>query len=90
MSITETFIDIRPFTTSAATRVKIEIVSVVSWLRGWIRNRRAMQDLMEMEEWQLNDIGLTRSDLGFVSHHPFFDNPSRQLDKIARNKGSEV
>ena len=90
MSITETFIDIRPITTIAATRVKVGLVSVVSRLRGWNRNRRAMQDLMEMEEWQLNDIGLTRSDLGFVRHHPLFDDPSRQLVKIARNKGSII
>ena len=90
MSITETFIDIRPITTIAATRVKVGLVSVVSRLRGWNRNRRAMQDLMEMEEWQLNDIGLTRSDLVVANHQRFFDNPSQKLVNFARNKGSSV
>ena len=90
MSTTETSFELFPLRLSAAARVKGGLVSMVSWLRALNRNRRAMRDLMEMEEWQLNDIGLTRSDLGFVRHHPLFDDPSRQLVKIARNKGSII
>ena len=87
MSTTEMFAAHRPFTMSNTARVKMRIVSVVSWF--WIRNRnrQAMQYLMEMEDWQLSDIGLTRSDLGFAHHHRFFDDPSQNLLNLARNKG---
>ena len=87
MSTTETSFELFPLRLSAAARVKGGLVSMVSWLRALNRNRRAMRDLIEMEEWQLNDIGLTRSDLGIANHHRFFDDPSRHLVNIAQKRG---
>ena len=48
------------------------VVGVVTWLVAWfaaaiaaeLRIRRDLRQLQAMDDWMLNDIGLTRADIG--------------------------
>ncbi|MCO5733155.1 DUF1127 domain-containing protein [Rhizobium sp. SSA_523] len=78
-----------PESRSAQTRVVITAVTFLkSVLRAW-RNRRAMTVLNELDDYQLQDIGLTRSDVDrALNHSGLMDDPFKLLPPTARLRGS--
>ena len=54
-------------------------------LRALIRNwfaRRRLRKVAELDDWLLQDIGLTRDDVEQVAHMPLDRNPSWELKRI--------
>lgn len=66
------------------------LVAVSATMRSvWraMRNRRAANCLAELDDFQLRDIGLTRSEVnGILSVSGIADDPSQQLARAARNR----
>lgn len=90
MSITEPVTGASFFLSRSAARLKTHTVLVISWLWTWRRNRQAIKNICEMEDWQLYDIGLQRSDLNDSATSRFFDNGTSHLVNITRNRGKRI
>ena len=56
--------------------------AVAAQLRAW-KNRRAVYRLGELSDWELADIGLTRSDLHIAWSSPVGTDPTLELGLIA-------
>jgi uncharacterized protein YjiS (DUF1127 family) len=52
-----------------------------------IRNRRQMNRLLEMNDYQLSDIGLTRNDVHRALNSPYLEDPSKYLPHRSRRIG---
>jgi len=52
-------------------------------------NRRAMRRLSDLTDWELVDIGLTREDIALAYDGPIFDDPTRRLEQIARERARD-
>ncbi|MCT8998778.1 DUF1127 domain-containing protein [Chelativorans intermedius] len=59
-------------------------MGVQAW-RLWA-NRRAMRQLREMSDWELRDIGLEPEDIARAYQVPIYDDPTRRLQQIARER----
>jgi uncharacterized protein YjiS (DUF1127 family) len=74
-------------------RFSLDLASKVSSLwnqvKRWNANRQAMKQLREFADWQLADIGLTRSDL-FSSQGSQLDSVSQQLNAVARERARNL
>jgi uncharacterized protein YjiS (DUF1127 family) len=86
MSTTDPVFDIEFAPAGTAARLVKSVVSVVSWLWTLRKNRKAVNELQQMDDWQLFDIGLKRSDLHIVATSRFFEDPSAHLSKVARSR----
>ncbi|WP_163273115.1 DUF1127 domain-containing protein [Chelativorans alearense] len=53
--------------------------------RLW-NNRRAMSQLNELSDWELQDIGLSREDIMRAYEGPILDDPTRRLQEITRTR----
>ena len=53
-----------------------------------LRNREEMRKLSDLSDWELADIGLTRDDLMAAYEMPFTTDPTRMLDRRARERAA--
>ncbi len=74
---------------SAAAPTLAFTKTVVTVFRSW-RNRRHINRLNELDDWQLNDIGLSRHDVWQGSKGSFFDDPSHYLTTVARRRSRNL
>jgi uncharacterized protein YjiS (DUF1127 family) len=81
--------DLEWATRSAATLKHVGTKAVVKFLRTW-RNRRDINRLHDLDDWQLNDIGLCRHDVWQGSRGSFFDDPSKHLTTAARRRSRNL
>lgn len=58
------------------------VIAVANLLRAW-KNRRAVYRLGELSDFELADIGLTRSDLSVAVALPFSADPTVHLGSLA-------
>jgi len=56
--------------------------TVVDMVKAW-KNRRAIQQLGLLSEWELSDIGLTRTDLHVAWRLPLTVDPTVELGAMA-------
>lgn len=59
-------------------------------IRKIITGQAALRHLEEMEDWQLADLGVQRSDIHFVGDRSWLDDPTRLLEEIARERAREI
>jgi uncharacterized protein YjiS (DUF1127 family) len=80
-------LDCSPTTQTLSQRLVYGFATLASVLRVF-RNRMEINALHELDDKQLKDIGLSRSDLNsaFLTS-TFFEDPSDQLTRSARNRG---
>ena len=80
-------LDCSPTSLTFVQRVAHGFATLSSVLRV-IRNRMEINKLNELDDNQLKDIGLSRTDLtsAFLAS-TFFEDPSEHLTKSARNRG---
>ena len=80
-------LDCSPTSLTFAQRVAHGFATLSSVLRVF-RNRMEINRLHELDDNQLKDIGLSRTDLtsAFLAS-TFFEDPSEHLTKSARNRG---
>ncbi|MCM2403060.1 DUF1127 domain-containing protein [Rhizobium sp. S153] len=87
MSTTERMIEL-DIASSRQTLVQ-RLVAVLATMRSvWraMRNRRAANCLAELDDFQLRDIGLSRSEVNrILGMSGIADDPSQQLSRAARN-----
>jgi uncharacterized protein YjiS (DUF1127 family) len=76
-----------PTTQTLSQRLVSGFATLASVLRVF-RNRMEINALRDLDDNQLKDIGLTRADLNsaFLAS-TFFEDPSDQLTRSARNRG---
>ena len=71
---------------SVSARLAGILAPLAALFRGY-RNRRAINGLTELDDYQLRDIGLTRADIASaLLTSPFFEDPSPQLTDSARRR----
>ena len=71
---------------SVSARLAGILAPLAALFRGY-RNRRAINGLTELDDYQLRDIGLTRADLNSaLLNATFFEDPSSQLARTARQR----
>jgi len=59
--------------------------TVTNWLSNlWRRNK--LMSLEKLDDHMLDDIGITRSDLGWARRLPLSSNPLAALDDLARSR----
>jgi len=59
--------------------------TVTNWLSNlWRRNK--LMSLEKLEDHMLDDIGITRADLGWARRLPLTRNPLAALDDLARSR----
>lgn len=88
MSTTERMIelDIAPLRQTPVQRLVAVLATMRSVWRA-MRNRRAANCLAELDDFQLRDIGLTRSEVNrILCMSGIADDPSQQLSRTARNR----
>lgn len=77
-----------PMTATARPAVTARVVQTAArLLRAW-RNRRQFRRLREMSEYELLDIGLTRSDLQAAYRAPLAADPTSELRLIAEARAA--
>ncbi|GEO85161.1 MULTISPECIES: DUF1127 domain-containing protein [Alphaproteobacteria] len=68
------------------TRLGTALTRINSVWRA-VCNRRAANRLADLDDFQLNDIGLRRSDIEqIVGSYGFADDPSQQLMRLSANR----
>jgi uncharacterized protein YjiS (DUF1127 family) len=72
--------------TAAATGTKQRhwIVEALSAVARLIRHRREAAQLLEMDDYKLADIGLSRSDVIHALNGSLLHDPTRELSRLAR------
>ncbi len=79
-------LDIAASRPTLARRLAGVVVTIETVWRA-IRNRRAANCLADLDDFQLRDIGLSRSELNeILSISGIADDPSQQLARTARNR----
>lgn len=71
------------------TTFRIESYRGIHWLMGALRNflsRRKLRALLDMDEHELKDMGISRRDVRRVLQCPLFVDPSMELAEIARQR----
>jgi uncharacterized protein YjiS (DUF1127 family) len=73
------------------TRLVAEVVSFVKSVLHALRNRKAMNALNNLEDYQLQDIGLTRRDVDVaINRSGMLDDPYKLLPRHLRLRGSRT
>ncbi len=89
MSTTERMITTGPASAAWTTRFALDGIALVKTVRRALRNRVAMTALNELEDHQLRDIGLTRSDVDIaVNRSRLLEDPYQLLPRKLRNQGA--
>lgn len=78
-----------PFAWTHPTRARRAALWIGKAFRAW-KNRRAFYRLGEMNDVELRDIGLVRSDLSVPVDLPFGRDPTEHLGKVARQRISRM
>ena len=84
-----TALDHRTHAIDAEVRTVAAVTRVTNGLRSFFRavlNRREVNRLADMSDYQLADIGLKRSDLLVVMHSPLGTDPTTKLSDVARER----
>jgi len=74
---------------AAAPGIGLRLVRTISQMWRLWSNRRAMRRLSDLTDWELVDIGLTREDIARAYEGSIFDDPTRRLEKIARDRARD-
>lgn len=84
-------LDIAPPHKGATIRLAAAVVDSVVSIWRILKNRRAINCLKELDDHQLNDIGLTRQELhGVLGTTALGDDPSRRLARSARARANRA
>jgi uncharacterized protein YjiS (DUF1127 family) len=70
----------------AVRKVRTGILAAVLAVWRGFRNRRELDRLSEMTDWELNDIGLLREDLQRAYGLPLMRDPTLMLAELARQR----
>lgn len=92
MRTTERILDLDLALSETARATRMAHAGV--WLRNvWtaLRNRLAANNLADLDDRLLNDVGLSRSDVVRVlKEHGLADDPSQQLTRLARRRSEQA
>ncbi|KQS67716.1 hypothetical protein ASG39_04835 [Rhizobium sp. Leaf371] len=87
MRTPDTALDVTFAGKPAALRLIARVQGLVMVWR-LLNNRRAAGHLHDLDDRQLADIGLSRTDVRDATTSPFFEDPSRHLTRAARERAN--